>query len=89
MRMVGKNISITVSGKCISTAYPYIYVYIFSNNGTQVLHDFFYDSDTDFSKTYQLTATSDCYYRVSVLFENEYGGVGGECLVNPVYVNLP
>ncbi len=83
------NISITVSGKCISTAYPYIHLYILSNNGTQVLYDFFYDSDTDFSKTYQLTATSDCYYRVVVAFKNEYGVIGGECLVNPVYVNLP
>jgi len=89
MRMVGNNISITVSGKYILTFCPYIYVDIFSNNGTQVLHDFFYDSDTDFSKTYQLTATSDCYYRVFVSFKDQYGAVGEECLVNPVYVNLP
>lgn len=65
------NVSITVSGKCISAAYPYISVYIFSNNGTQVLYDSFNDSDTDFSKTYQLTATSDYYYRVSVAFGDQ------------------
>ncbi len=69
----------------------YIHVYIFSNSGTQVLYDSFYDSDTDFSKNNQLTATSDCYYRVEVTFS---GFVGDEpkdsyCFVNPVYVSLP
>jgi len=83
------NVSITVSGKCISTAYPYIYVYIFSNNGTQVLYDSFYDLDTDFNKTYQLTATADCYYRVLVTFKDQSGAVKGYCLISPVYVNLP
>ena len=82
------NITIVVTGKCISTAYPYIYVYITSNNGTVVLYDSFY-ADTDFSKTYQLTASSDCYYRVIVAFKNQYGVVGGYCLVSPAYANLP
>jgi hypothetical protein len=46
-------------------------------------------TDNDFTKTYYFTATSDCYYRVVVTFKNQYGEMGGCCLVNPVYVNLP
>jgi hypothetical protein len=83
------NISITVSGKCVSINYPYIFVNVYSNNGAEVLSDSFYDYDTDFTKTYYFTATSDCYYRVVVTFKNQYGETGGCCLVNPVYVNLP
>jgi hypothetical protein len=83
------NISITVSGKCVSINYPYIFVSVYSNNGVEVLSDSFYDYDTDFTKTYYFTATSDCYYRVVVTFKNQYGEIGGCCLVNPVYVNLP
>ena len=83
------NISITVSGKCVSINYPYIFVNVYSNNGVEVLSDSFYDYDTDFTKTYYFTATSDCYYRVVVTFKNQYGETGGCCLVNPVYVNLP
>lgn len=82
------NVSITVSGKSVSLAYPFINIHIYSNNGIEILSDYLY-SQYDFTETYQLTATSDCYYRVMVTFGNCSNCENNFCFVNPIYVNLP
>ena len=87
MRMVGKNISITVSGKCRISSRTNIEVYIYSNN-TEVLSDEFQDTDADFTKTNYFTANTDKYYRVEVVFKDGSGN-SSYCFVSPIYVNLP
>lgn len=84
------NISITVSAECARGDYYSLGGTIrIIKNGTAVLTDSF--SGLSISRSYTLTATADCYYRVEVTFN----GVVGDhveysyCFVNPVYVNLP
>ncbi len=84
------NISITVSAECARGDYysPGGTIKIIKN-GTAVLTDSF--SGLSITRSYTLTATTDCYYRVEVTFN----GIVGDhveysyCFVNPVYVNLP
>jgi hypothetical protein len=84
------NISITVNAECARGDYysPGGTIRIIKN-GTAVLTDSF--SGLSITRSYTLTATADCYYRVEVTFN----GIVGDhveysyCFVNPVYVNLP
>ena len=83
------NISITVNAECARGYYSPGGTIRIIKNGTPVLTDSF--SGLSITRSYTLTATADCYYRVEVTFS----GIVGDhveysyCFVNPVYVNLP
>jgi hypothetical protein len=84
------NISITVNAECArGDYYSQGGTIRIIKNGTAVLTDSF--SGLSITRSYTLTATADCYYRVEVTFN----GIVGDhveysyCFVNPVYVNLP
>lgn len=84
------NVSITVNAECARGDYysPGGTIKIIEN-GTAVLTDSF--SGLSVTRSYTLTATADCYYRVEVAFN----GIVGDhveysyCFVSPVFVNLP